>query len=146
MVPVAMPTGKKISPENEKVYSNCEEAELFLNGKSFGVIKRKSQDFPAAELRWNVKYAQGGNILKVIARKGKIVVSDEIKQDYQSKKWDAPSQMTLKKMTLQVWISLELMIYFFQYSKWLAAGNICFFTPNKSCCQNTGILYCRVVF
>jgi beta-galactosidase len=31
-----------------KVYSNCERAELFLNGKSLGSKLRDSQDFPAA--------------------------------------------------------------------------------------------------
>lgn len=81
-----------------KVYSNCEEAELFLNGRSCGVKKRKSQDFPAAGLRWNVKYAKGENMLKVVAKKGKTVVSDEIKQGYQSEKWGPPAQMALNKI------------------------------------------------
>ena len=41
------------------VYSNCQAVELFLNGESLGVRKRNSQDFPAAGLRWNVKFEKG---------------------------------------------------------------------------------------
>ena len=82
-----------------KVYSNCDEAELFVNGKSYGVKKRNSQDFPAAGLRWNVVYNEGENTLKVIARKGKTIVTDEIKQSYQTAKWDKPAQMTLSKIS-----------------------------------------------
>ncbi len=81
-----------------KVYSNCEEAELFVNGKSYGVKKRNSQDFPAAGLRWNVSYQEGNNQLKVVAKKGKITVSDEIKQVYQTVKWGAPEKMVLGKI------------------------------------------------
>ncbi len=81
-----------------KVYSNCDEAELFVNGKSFGTKKRNGQDFPAAGLRWNVVYQPGVNNLKVIARKGKITVTDEIKQAYQTEKWGAPAQMTFNKI------------------------------------------------
>ena len=84
-----------------KVYSNCEEAELFLNGKSCGVKKRNSQDFPAAGLRWNVVYAKGENQLKVVARKGKITVTDEIKQSYQTEKWGTPAQLLLRKIGQQ---------------------------------------------
>ena len=54
-----------------KVYSNCDEAELFVNGKSYGVKKRNSQDFPAAGLRWNVKLNKGENTVNVIAKKGR---------------------------------------------------------------------------
>ena len=81
-----------------KAYSNCDEAELFLNGKSMGVRKRNSQDFPAAGLRWNVVFNEGENTLKVIAKKGKTTVTDEIKQAYQSAKWEKPAQMTLSKI------------------------------------------------
>ncbi len=81
-----------------KVYSNCDEAELFVNGKSMGVRKRNSQDFPAAGLRWNVAYNAGENTLKVIAKKGKTTVTDEIKQGYQTEKWGKPAQMTLTKI------------------------------------------------
>ncbi len=81
-----------------KVYSNAIEAELFLNGKSLGVKKRNSQDFPAAGLRWNVNYVEGNNILKVIAKKGKETVTDEISQIYQTAKWGKPAKMKLEKI------------------------------------------------
>lgn len=81
-----------------KVYSNCDEAELIFNGKSQGVKKRNSQDFPAAGLRWNVVYSSGENKLKVIAHKGKTTVTDEIKQSYQTDKWGKSVQMTLAKI------------------------------------------------
>jgi beta-galactosidase len=54
-----------------KVYSNCEEAELFLNGKSYGIKKRNSQHFPAAGLRWNVVFNKGSNHIEVRKRSGK---------------------------------------------------------------------------
>lgn len=81
-----------------KVYSNCDEAELFVNGKSFGVKKRNSQDFPAAGLRWLVPMAKGKYTFKVVAKKGKATVSDEIVQEYQTDKWGKPAQLTLEKI------------------------------------------------
>ncbi len=80
-----------------KIYSNCDEAELFVNGKSYGIKKRNSQDFPAAGLRWNIPYQEGDNQLKVIAKKGKTTVTDEIKQAYQNEKWGTPAKMVLSK-------------------------------------------------
>ena len=38
--------GKPSEPRTVRVYSNCPSVELFLNGKSLGVKKRNSQDFP----------------------------------------------------------------------------------------------------
>ncbi|GAC1377663.1 MAG: hypothetical protein NVS3B25_10060 [Hymenobacter sp.] len=81
-----------------KVYSNCDEAELFVNGKSYGLRKRNSQDFPAAGLRWLVEL-QADNTLRVVARKGKTVVQDEISQHYQTEKWTRPAKMTLEKLS-----------------------------------------------
>ena len=84
-----------------KVYSNCPEAELFLNGKSMGLKKRNSQDFPTAGLRWNVIFAKGENHLKIVARKGRDVVTDEISFQYQTEKWGAPAKMVFEKIALQ---------------------------------------------
>lgn len=81
-----------------KVYSNCDEAELFVNGKSRGVKKRDSQDFPAAGLRWMVVLNEGKNDVKVVAKKGKSTVTDEISFDYQTEKWGKPSNMVLGKI------------------------------------------------
>ena len=84
-----------------KVYSNCTEAEMFLNGKSFGVKKRDSQDFPAAGLRWNLPLIKGENVVAVIAKKGRITVKDEIKFNYQTEKWAKPAKLTLTKIDQQ---------------------------------------------
>jgi beta-galactosidase len=81
-----------------KVYSNCDQAELFVNGKSYGIKKRNSQDFPAAGLRWQVPLNKGVYNFKVIAKKGNQVVTDEITQAYQTDKWGKPAQMTLEKL------------------------------------------------
>ncbi|MFN0254189.1 glycoside hydrolase family 2 TIM barrel-domain containing protein [Pedobacter ureilyticus] len=82
-----------------KVYSNCDEAELFVNGKSFGLKKRNSQDFPAAGLRWSVPMQKGTYTFKVVAKKGKVTVTDEITQEYQTDKWAKPAKLVLKKVS-----------------------------------------------
>ncbi|RYG40730.1 MAG: DUF4982 domain-containing protein, partial [Chitinophagaceae bacterium] len=81
-----------------KVYSNCDEAELWVNGKSAGIKKRNSQDFPAAGLRWDVVFAKGNNQLKVIAKKKKVQVSDSINVQYQTENWGKPSRLQLEKL------------------------------------------------
>ncbi len=81
-----------------KVYSNCNEAELFVNGKSQGIRKRNSQDFPAAGLRWNVVLQKGGNMAYVVARKGSVIIKDTIYFDYQTEKWGKPAKLTLTKI------------------------------------------------
>lgn len=84
-----------------KVYSNCEEAELWVNGKSFGIKKRNSQDFPAAGLRWDVVFNKGNNNVKVIARKKKVQVEDSIQVQYQTEKWNKPSTLIVEKISEQ---------------------------------------------
>ncbi|MGG9962364.1 glycoside hydrolase family 2 TIM barrel-domain containing protein [Ferruginibacter sp. SUN106] len=82
-----------------KVYSNCDEAELFVNGKSVGVKKRNSQDFPAAGLRWQVVLNKGMNHVKVMAKKEKIIVEDAIDFQYQTEKWDKPAKLVFEKLS-----------------------------------------------
>ena len=94
-----------------KVFSNCEQAELFVNGKSMGVKKRNSQDFPAAGLRWNVVLNKGENKVSVIARTGKVKakskalaenflveLKDEITFQYQTEKWGKPAKLNIEKI------------------------------------------------
>jgi beta-galactosidase len=78
-----------------KVYSNCDSAELFVNGKSAGVRHRNSQDFPAAGLRWMTPFSPGKNSLRVVATKGKTSVSDEINFIYQTETWGGPTELNL---------------------------------------------------
>ncbi|RYZ19944.1 MAG: DUF4982 domain-containing protein, partial [Chitinophagaceae bacterium] len=81
-----------------KVYSNCEEAELFVNGKSMGMKKRNSQDFPAAGLRWNVQLNKGKNDVRVIARKAQVQVEDALSYVYQTEKWGKPAKLVMEKL------------------------------------------------
>lgn len=82
-----------------KVYSNCSEAELFLNGESVGVRKRNSQDYPAAGLRWKVQFKEGENHIKVVAKQGKVTVTDEITQVYQTAKWETEAELKLEEVS-----------------------------------------------
>ena len=88
----------KVKKKWLKVYSNCDEAELFVNGKSYGIKKRNSQDFPAAGLRWNVKFNKGENTVNVIAKKGKDEVKDSISFQYQTEKWGKPAKAIIEKI------------------------------------------------
>ena len=64
--------------------------ELFVNGVSQGVKRRNSQDYPAAGLRWNCVYQEGMNEIRAVGvkKKEKKEVSDVIRQEYQTAKWD----------------------------------------------------------
>jgi beta-galactosidase len=76
-----------------KVYSNCEEVELFHEGKSLGVKRRNSQDFPAAGLRWTLPFSAGENSLKAVGRRRGASVTDEIRFKYETRKWGAPKKL-----------------------------------------------------
>lgn len=78
-------------------YSNCERAELFVNGVPMGVKRRNSQDFPAAGLRWNVKFAPGLNRLRVAATRGAVTVTDEVEFLYQTEAWGKPAELRLRE-------------------------------------------------
>ena len=94
-----------------KVYSNCTEVELFINGQSLGMKKRNSQDFPAAGLRWKTTLKQGNNTLKAIGKKGKQTMSDDIFFDYQTEKWGKEAQIKLsiiENTPEYVWIEAGL--------------------------------------
>lgn len=81
-----------------KVYSNCDEAELFVNGKSQGVKKRNSQEYPAAGLHWKVVLQDGKNEVRAVGKKGKTIVEDSIGFEYQTTKWGPAKQLSFQKI------------------------------------------------
>jgi len=89
--------GKAGEQRMVKVYSNCEHAELFLNGRSMGRKQRDSQDFPAAGLRWNVSFANGPNHLRVEAERDGVKVVDELDPSYQTEAWGDPAELHLRE-------------------------------------------------
>jgi len=90
--------GEPNEPKMVKVYSNCDTAELFVNGKSAGVKHRNSQDFPAAGLRWLTPFSPGQNNLRVVAKRGDTTVTDEINFLYQTEKWGKPASLKLTEI------------------------------------------------
>jgi beta-galactosidase len=88
------PTEKKVI----KVYSNCPEVELFVNGRSAGKRKRSSQDFPAAGLRWLTRLRPGWNELRAVGQgpgPAGTEVTDRLRFQYQTARWDKPARLTL---------------------------------------------------
>ncbi|MFA5292723.1 MAG: alginate lyase family protein [Phycisphaerae bacterium] len=89
--------GKKGEKKLVKVYSNCNDVELFVNGESAGIKKRNSQDFPAAGLRWEAVFKEGMNNLKAVAVKGDVKIADEITLRYETCQWGAPAKLILNE-------------------------------------------------
>ena len=88
--------GKPGEEKLVKVFSNCGEVELFVNGASAGVRRRNVADYPAAGLRWLVRFNEGENTLRAQARAGGGLLTDEIRVTYQTAAWGAPARLELK--------------------------------------------------
>lgn len=82
-----------------KVYSNCEEVELFLAGKSLGVKRRNSQDFPAAALRWTTEFPSGPVSLRAVGKRAGKIVTDEIQFEYETRQSSTPARFQLKELS-----------------------------------------------
>jgi beta-galactosidase len=81
-----------------KVYSNCDEVELFHDGKSLGVKRRNSQDFPAAGLRWTLLFSAEKNSLRAVGKRAGKTVGDEIQFVYETRKWSSPAKFVLAEI------------------------------------------------
>ncbi len=91
--------GKAGEEKLVKVFSNCREVELFVNGVSAGIKQRNSADFPAAGLRWIVKLNEGANTLRAVGKSAVAEVADEIPVAYQTASWSQPSKLTLSEIS-----------------------------------------------
>lgn len=90
--------GKEGEARRVRVYSNCAEVELFLNGASQGKRKRDSQDFPCAGLRWDVVFQKGKNKLRVVANDNGKLLHDEIEFAYQAEAWGSPAELRIAQL------------------------------------------------
>lgn len=90
--------GPRGAKRTVKVYSNCEEVELWHNGVSLGVRRRDSQDFPAAGLRWEVPFEDGMNALRAAGRREGRTVTDETFVRYETRQWGAPARLRLQEL------------------------------------------------
>jgi beta-galactosidase len=91
--------GKAGEQKMVKVYSNCEEVELFLGERSLGVKRRNSQDFPAAGLRWTTGFPAGKVSLRAVGKRGGKTVMDEISFEYETRQWGAPARFELRELS-----------------------------------------------
>ena len=85
--------GKSGQERTVRVYSNCSQVELFLNGQSAGMKKRDPEDFPAAGLRWDLAFRVGKNVLRAVSADG--TLSDQVEFSYQDQPWGKPDRLTL---------------------------------------------------
>lgn len=80
-----------------RVYSNCAEVELWVNGVSQGRRRRDSQDFPAAGLRWDAVFVEGMNTLRAVGWRGEHQVSDELSFRFEPRTWGSPHHLRLQE-------------------------------------------------
>jgi beta-galactosidase len=83
------------------VYSNCEEVELLVNGKSLGKKVKDINKFPASGLTWDVNFSNGENVLEAIGfEDAKKTVSDKLEVKYSFIKNGEPETLELSSNRL----------------------------------------------
>lgn len=94
-------SGPKGKSREVCVYSNCEEVELFHQGKSLGRKKRVYGKFPAHGLTWNVTFSAGENeLLAKGFSSDKQRISDTVTVSYTFEQHGSPDQVRLSAKAL----------------------------------------------
>jgi beta-galactosidase len=86
------PRNLQTHEENVEVYSNCEEVELFLNGKSLGKQRRPADDSPRS---WKVSFKPG--VIEAIGRNGRRIAAT---YELRTASNPAKIKLTVNKKTL----------------------------------------------
>jgi beta-galactosidase len=104
--------GKESDDRMVRVYSNCAEVELFLNGVSAGKRKRDINDFPCAGLRWHLNFKPGANELRAVAHHPGGELTDTVRFHYETRQWSTPAKLalsTLRKEPGRITVQAELL-------------------------------------
>jgi beta-galactosidase len=117
--------GKPGEEKLVKVYSNCGEVELFVNGVSAGVKLRDATNYPAAGLHWRAKFNEGDNTLRAVGRSGFLELTDELRVRYQTATWGEPAGLTLTELAQRDGIAtVEVRVFDKQGVPCLDAANL----------------------
>lgn len=81
-----------------RVYSNCAEVELFVNGSSAGKRRRDAGNFPCAGLRWTVSFREGQNEVRAVATNNGRQLEDAVSFSYETRPWGEAAKLLLKKI------------------------------------------------
>ncbi|GAK94642.1 beta-galactosidase [Nonlabens ulvanivorans] len=83
------------------VYSNAEEVEFFMNGKSLGKKIKDINKFPASGLTWLVDFKEGENDMRATGTMNDgAIVNDELRVNYRFTKNGKPKALTLDSKQL----------------------------------------------
>ena len=86
------PKNQQPHEEEVEVYSNCDEVELFLNGKSLGKRNKPADDSPRS---WKVNFKPG--VLKAVAMKGGLIAATH---ELRTARKPARIELTINKNTI----------------------------------------------
>ena len=70
-------SGPKGKPRQVCIFSNCEQVELFHNGKNMGRRDKQIGNFPANGLRWNINFLEPYNVLIANGLKNNMIITSD---------------------------------------------------------------------
>ncbi|MHA7055820.1 glycoside hydrolase family 2 protein [Aquimarina sp. M1] len=87
--------GIKDKSRTINVYSNCDQVELYFEGKTLGTKNKDINMFPASGFTWDVVFKEGSNKLKAVGFKNGKKVTDSLSVSYRYKKNDVANSLSL---------------------------------------------------